>query len=221
MKVFKTKKQETEFFRSILHRYEIGSRLSDEDAMDLAALLERYPDRDQKVGAGISHFTSRENTYGGRGFFLHRKDGSSTDFSYLRCINGRPPHKQEVARAFRRCIQGDVLERKRELFFLHGPILPCPITGERLEIHTAHMDHKAPLTFEVLLHTFLATKALDYDDVVLSTGSDNQECPAIVDAALRDEFRSYHNRVAILVPIAARANIALASKHRIGGRYGQ
>jgi hypothetical protein len=40
MKTFKTKKAETEYYRAMLNRYPFGSRLNDEDAKDLAALLD-------------------------------------------------------------------------------------------------------------------------------------------------------------------------------------
>jgi hypothetical protein len=119
--------------------------------------------------------------------------------------------------AFREAVRDDVFDRKRAAFS-NGPVV-CPITGETLDFSDAHMDHKAPLTFEVLLHAFLAAKALDYDAVPISPSADNQEFPIIADTALVTEFREYHNRIAILIPITARENISLASKHRIGSTY--
>lgn len=45
----------TAFFRAILNRYCTGERVNDDDALDLAALLERHTEYVAKVGSGASH----------------------------------------------------------------------------------------------------------------------------------------------------------------------
>lgn len=46
----------TDFFKEMLARYRSGDRISDVDALDLAALLERHDEFAQKVGSGTDHF---------------------------------------------------------------------------------------------------------------------------------------------------------------------
>jgi hypothetical protein len=43
----------TAFFAAMLNRYEIGDRVSLEDATDLTALLERHAEHEEKVGMGL------------------------------------------------------------------------------------------------------------------------------------------------------------------------
>lgn len=46
----------TAFFKAMLNRYRPGERVSDEDGLDVAALLERHTEHVAKVGCGVSHF---------------------------------------------------------------------------------------------------------------------------------------------------------------------
>jgi hypothetical protein len=86
----------TAFFRAMLNRYEIGSRVSEEDALDLAALLKLHSEYAEKVGAGISHFEVRRPPEEGfqslskQCFWVVRMDGSVIDFSYKSCLEKKP-----------------------------------------------------------------------------------------------------------------------------------
>ncbi len=107
----------TAFFKEILGRYRAGDRISDVDALDLAALLERHDEFAQKVGCGTDHFSAMMTEHGTPCFRIERKDGTGTDFSYRHCITQRPPsRKQEVSQAFRRVVRFD-LYRARDRFF--------------------------------------------------------------------------------------------------------
>lgn len=62
----------------------------------LNELLQNHPRVAEKVGRGISHFVVEFSTVGSlsrlppsKHFVLHRVDGTSTDFSYNKCINSR------------------------------------------------------------------------------------------------------------------------------------
>jgi hypothetical protein len=97
---FPTKEAATAFFKEMLARYRVGDRISEVDALDLAALLERHHEFAQKVGCGIDHFSVMITEHGTSCFRIQRKDGTGTDFSYRHCITQRPPsRKQEVLQA--------------------------------------------------------------------------------------------------------------------------
>lgn len=85
---FSNKKEATEFFRTMLYRYKPKQRVSDQDARDLAALLKRHSEYDEKVGTGISHFEVMNADYGTQCFRIIRLDGTGTDFSFIHCITG-------------------------------------------------------------------------------------------------------------------------------------
>lgn len=70
----------------MLNRYRPGERVSDEDGLDVAALLERHTEYIAKVGCGVSHFQVMMTEHGTQCFRIIRTDGSGTDFSYPHCI---------------------------------------------------------------------------------------------------------------------------------------
>lgn len=105
---FKTQGEATAYFKDMLNRYSPGERVTDEDGLDLAALLERHTEYVEKVGCGIHCFEVMMTEHGTQCFRIVRNDGTGTDFSYPHCIRGRAPsRKQEVSQAFRRVVRFD------------------------------------------------------------------------------------------------------------------
>lgn len=85
----------TAFFKDMLNRYAIGGRVSDEDAADLSALLERHDDRDEKIGTGIAYFevnTPPDDVpqFSQRCFWIVRNDETKIDFSIGHCLERKP-----------------------------------------------------------------------------------------------------------------------------------
>lgn len=209
----------TSFFKAMLNRYRPGERVNDEDGLDLAALLERHTEYAAKVGCGVSHFEVMLTEHGTQCFRIARTDGSGTDFSYPHCIAQRPPtRKQEVSQAFRRAVRFD-LYRARDVFFaVHvgsDGCVSCAVTGDRIASDAGHMDHRPPMTFEVIVTTFLAGRGMSLEDVPLSSGQDDQVSPEVTDEILCEAFRSYHTSVARLDFVKHTVNLAQASRNRL------
>jgi hypothetical protein len=82
----------TLFFRSMLNRYAIGDRLSDNDSRDLTALLKRHDEVDEKVGVGVSYFKVdlAPKPHSGRCFWIVRTNGTEIDFSVPHCLLEKP-----------------------------------------------------------------------------------------------------------------------------------
>jgi len=82
----------TAFFKAMLNRYKIGDRVIDSDAEDLAALLNRHEELDEKTGVGISYFKVdvAPDPYSGRCFWIVRRNGSEVDLSYPHCLKVKP-----------------------------------------------------------------------------------------------------------------------------------
>ena len=59
-RVFEKAGDATAFFSAMLNRYSIGDQVSDIDALDLAALLNRHEEKDEKIGSGIAYFEVNE-----------------------------------------------------------------------------------------------------------------------------------------------------------------
>jgi len=215
---FPNQKQAREYFQGILYRYEIGIVIPDPDHSDLAALLVRHPEASQKIGAGISYFTVMNAAQGTQCFCLHRADGTSTDFSMGSCITGKGPTRfQEVSQAFRAIVSPDIHSQRDTLFANHGSdgAIECAVSGKLITREQGHMDHRPPLTFQVIVRTFLVANNLRVNDVQLSESSDNQFTTTLEAPEIAEKFREYHSSVATLDFVAKSINLAQSSKHRI------
>jgi hypothetical protein len=216
---FESQGDATAFFKAMLNRYEPGERVSNEDALDVAALLERHTEYRAKIGCGVSHFQVFMTEHGTQCFRIVRLDGSGTEFSYPHCISQRPPtRKQEVSQAFRWAVRFDLYNARDAFLAEHrgaDGLVTCAASGERIGRDQGHMDHRPPMTFEVLVTTFLASKGMSLDDVPLTTARDDQVSSEVTDEVLREEFCAFHKRVARLDFVKKSINLAQASRNRI------
>lgn len=216
---FANQLEATAFFKTMLNSYRPGDNVAEIDALDLVALLERHDEYEQKVGSGVGHFTVVMTEHGTQCFRIERTDGSGTEFSYRHCITQRPPtRKQEVSSAFRWAVRLDLFKKRDEFFAEHKDaegLIICAETGERISREQAHMDHRAPMTFEVIVTTFLAAKGLAVEHVPLTSGQDNQVTAEITDSDLREEFRRYHAQVALLDLVKNTANLSQSARNRM------
>lgn len=78
-----------DYFKAMLNRYRPGDYVSGKDSADLASLLMRHNEYEEKLGSGIDHFEVMHADYGTQCFCIVRTDGSRIDFSYQRCIDRR------------------------------------------------------------------------------------------------------------------------------------
>lgn len=85
-KSFASRLEASAFFGAMLERYLPGDIVSEEDAADLASLLDRHPDAVDKIGCGIDHFEVQSADYSSHCFRVVRKDGTWARFSYHACV---------------------------------------------------------------------------------------------------------------------------------------
>ena len=217
---FKNQGLATDYFMAMLNRYRPGDRVSDADALDLAALLERHPEYKTKVGGGVDHFeVMKDKKHGSQCFRVVRADGSGSEFSYYSCISGNPPtRKQEVSRAFREVVRFDLYNARDKFIAEHADqdgLFTCAVTGERISREDGHIDHRAPTTFEVIVTMFLAARGMSLDQVPITKGQDDQVSPEITDKNLAEDFRKFHARVAQLDFVKKNIHLAQAPRQRI------
>lgn len=208
-----------EFFKEMLGRYTPGDRVNDDDALHLAALLERHDEYSQKVGCGVDHYEVMRTTEGTQCFRIVRTDGTGTDFSYLYCIRGQPPaRKQEVSQALRQAIRLDLYRARDKFFAEHRGSdgrVECAVTKERILPKEGHMDHRPPLTFEVIVATFLEARGLSFDRIPITDGADEQVAPQLTDEGMREDFRRYHAAIARLDFVKDSVNLAQSARERV------
>jgi len=87
-KEFATKTAVTEFIKSILYKYNLNDALVGDDFDFVLELLERRPDREEKIGVGVKELVVRrhEKWRNTRCFYVVRADGSSIAFGYRGCL---------------------------------------------------------------------------------------------------------------------------------------
>jgi len=96
--------------KNILHSYHIFETLNPSDFKYMINLLNNHPRAKQKIGIGISYIKIIKSKFNKFAFQIVRKDGSTTDFSYLKCVNRAiPSHLQDIKKACRNAISDDIL----------------------------------------------------------------------------------------------------------------
>jgi hypothetical protein len=85
---FARKGDAEKYLMDMLHRYDVGDKVSANDAIILTAALALHPDAEAKIGCGISHFSARSADFGTKCFWVNRVDGTTEKFSFRSCIYG-------------------------------------------------------------------------------------------------------------------------------------
>ena len=210
--VFASKKDTKAYFRSMVARYADGQRIELEDDAVLRDLICLHPERAQKIGSGISHFTvATDNEWGRtRHFVIVRLNGESTDFSYHTCIDGTNM-RQDVFAALRFAVRHQVADFKRDAFTAME--MPrCPFHGSELTEEEAHVDHMAPHTFFAIVDKFLNIQGLTLDTLLLVDNADNQLVRELRDPETIKIWQDYHRANARLRLTSSRANLSEARK---------
>lgn len=200
---FKTQKAAVEFFQVLLYK----GLFSDADDAALRALVKRHPEYELKAkGREPVSFFVGSNEYGGRCFYLKRPDGTTTDFSFLTCIKGKPSKMAEFKKACRTAVVQDILNEKSLLLAKHGYV--CAVTGEALSPEDVHVDHAPPYEFDDIVRLFIAECGVDVESVDIPLGGDNDHVTRFGDEAVADAFRFHHWMCARLRIVSKRVNLS-------------
>jgi len=166
------------------------------------------------MGCGIFSFRKIKSSYGKGEFEIIRKDGSTTDFSYVKCIT--PRNKEYyVKSACRNAISPDILEFKVKYFRENkdneGKIL-CPLTKQKIAINESHVDHAPPNTFEFIFRNWKKDRGIDSGSIEIIGGEDGEEKKSFKNHELTKSFIKYHNERANLRVVSAIGNLSNSKK---------
>jgi len=227
--VFKTQSRALAHFKDILHTYADGDRIADSGHHnDLTHLLGRYDPileavgEPLKGGGQIDHFERRLNTgtgWSSPGFWVVRKDGSETDFSYIDAVKGKPKGaSQDFYNACREAVALDLIQAKKNAFKKYGDAhgrVACELTGKLVAIDDAHLDHAWPY-FSHMVSGFRAARgwSTDIPVAVVSEPADGQMKAVFNDQTIADAFRDFHHSQAVLRILSKEANLQTASAAR-------
>lgn len=217
--IFKTQKEATKFFKDMLNRYRDNETVNNEDYEILLNLIERHPEAEQKIGCGIKRFYRAQTDMPTSCFWLEREDGTCTDFSYGSCVRAKGKTLfQEFMEACRDAVKDDLIETKNTYFSDNADKegkVECAITGEKITEEESHLDHMKPLTFQVIVTTFIKANNIIIDRNMLSDSHDGQFQTTFVNQEIKERFRNYHNGVAVLRVIRKGVNLQLGPSERI------
>lgn len=193
------KKQAIARCHEIVDRTDDHESVTDDDFEFLIWLLDRHPRAAEKIGNGVDRFSVQTIAMGThtRGFVVHRIDGSSTDFSYYKCVSA-PNEAGQVRQAMRRAVADQVIAFKRASV-AQGPLV-CQVTSEPLTWYTAHVDH-APPVFLTLADRWAASVG-GYPAIRLSPAKDGEIGRALEDPEPWQAFHQEHARLRIVSRLA-------------------
>lgn len=177
----------------------------------IGQVFPNHPEWDEKMGIGIDHLEVRPDGYGGRCFFIVRKDGSFTDISFVASIS--PPKKEtDVKRACRAVIR-PLIEKVRDQIKL--PFI-CPITGETvLDRRNIHIDHY-DLTFRELFDEWVKGKDMGaLYEATRKSNKDNDTNTYFDNEEICRDFLEFHNQHTHLRAVSRRANLSIFKKSSI------
>lgn len=204
---FASKREATEAIRKVLYAYGIGERVTDDEHCEfLSDILAMHPEDTAKIGCGVSHF-SVESNGPTRGFWLTRTDGTRTDFSVFACLT--PPSRRSNALAAMRLAVAPSIRRFRESC---GATM-CALTGDPLDIRTAHIDHADP-TFIELAEAFAASIGSHLVNIAVAPTTDGSTKTELADDGVRAAWVKYHDERATLRAVLPLANLS----RKRGGR---
>lgn len=203
-------------FKEILNRLPIGTVLTGNDYGDVAALLSGHPRAQEKIGPGIERLTVDENDADGRCFHIIRTDGSKDNFSYKKCVVGDPSPFTSFSLACRRAVEDDLYQFKVTYFDENQNAdqkVKCPETKKWIAFEEAHVDHRSPQSFSVIVKFFIDMKGVDVGGVQYErVGLYGNE---FSEASLAEAFRAWHKKTAVLRVIEAGRNLAKAPLARV------
>ena len=199
------------YYRQILNSGEVSRLLNEFEFAALMDLLSLHPRSVDKIGSGVHAFTIELNEYKKRAFILHRVDGSKEDFSYLKCIDGDHNPFTEFSKACRRSVENRL--RLWKVNQMNGNVAKCAITGKIITIDQAHVDHKPPQTFSVIVKSFVVARDIDLSSVKYVRKNINGV--ELEDVNLASDFDQFHTRMAVLRIVCATENLKASSAARV------
>lgn len=223
---FNTKKSAIEFYRGILNKYAPKAFVSDEDFGFLVDLISYnsdetsveiknsemdFADEDGEIFIEIDDiFVDYHPIYKKTKCFYVLFGEEEWLFSYLLAINGDLSDERKFYISCRNSITNTLRNFKIKLF-KNKPV-KCAVTKSVLTWEDSQVDHKSPMTFSVIVKTFLKSRDIEVADVNLSYESGIWR---FSDKIFEQEFVEYHNKVALLRIISSKENQKLASKARL------
>jgi len=201
----KKKKKKIEKSREILKKY--TNEVTDlNDYNFLLDLFQNHADWKEKKGVGIDSISVIETKYKNKCFQINRIDGTSTDISFMNCINIKSK-KKDIYNACRNAIRSEIVKfKKRNLV---AGVSMCPFTGDILNFENVHIDHY-DMTFNDMFNIWISNYNEDY--LYSKIKKDNEIGVKFIDSKIVEDFKKFHNENTKLRMVSTFANLSILKK---------
>lgn len=204
----KTKTARRTLTKTILNGVTVDTPIAGDDLAVVLGILAGHPSAAEKVGVGITSIHVELGYMGTKGFHITRTDGSTTDFSYLKCL--RPDSaKGAVERGCRAAVHADIVLFRTNWEWTDGC---CHLTGLPIKSDDAEVHHAPPM-FDRLVQAWVATRGGFEVVGDRMQGGDN----LIGDLLSYDDTESwldYHRTHAVLMVVHKTANASIEAARR-------
>ena len=180
-----------------------------EDKKFLASIFINHPNWLQKRGVGVKDISRMKTAYGKICFQIIRKDGTSTDISFIESITPSSS-LQKIKRACRTACKSEIL-RFRDT--INWGIDKCPFSNKILYKDNTDIDHY-DMSFKELFSEWIKNKDKKYLESKLSKSEDNTFEDYFIDENLNKDFLDFHNKNTHLRAVDKNINRSLLNKSK-------
>ncbi len=198
-----------------MNSYQKGDELINSDFEMVFNLLKNHPDSERKIGCGIEKIVVENGGYNYNCFHLVRQDSSKEDFSYRKCISGEQNDFSLFSQACRKAVEDDLKEIKQKYFKENSKngFVKCQDSAELINFDNAHVDHRQPNTFSVIVDRFIELNRIELSNIEYDR-IDNYG-HSLIDKVLEKQFRDYHVEKANLRVVNKNRNLSRSYQARI------
>jgi hypothetical protein len=180
-----------------------------------------HPEAREKIGVGIDRMFIDSDGHGSRCFWVRRTDGTTTGWSYRKCV-AHPNHHMRVTRVFRWLVI-DQTQAFRDEAFETRERVPCAISQKLVVKDEAQVDHRPPDTFAELTQRFLKERGLSEDDLAVVPVPHDAFFDTFGNEGLAEAWQEFHEEHAVLQITDGAANLRqghafMAQKRAAGHR---
>lgn len=180
----------------------------------LSGLLAMHPKAGVKIGAGIASFEIRINdTFRkSRTIWVHRVDGTDDNFSYKECLQPSSPLRR-FSGACRLSVRGQIEEWKR-VHTAGRECWYCSVMDKKFDVVSMEVDHKPPLTFNVLVRDFIIKHGIDINRIEYIDADDKTGNKFAYDF-IEYSWQRFHDKYAELWLLSKQGHAHVTRKRKV------
>jgi hypothetical protein len=205
-----TKKEQLEFCKLILNKYDLGHVIV-EEKNKLIEIFKNHPDWEQKRGVGGKYIFINKSDYGHRCFFIKRIDNTITDISFIKAINSKSETDlSKIKKACRSAIVSEIIKFKKENVILGES--RCEFSNEILTSENINIDHY-DLTFIDMFNLWIKNQDINQLVLFLNKSGDLEQSYYFTDDNIVKTFIEFHNNNCKLRAVTKHINQVVLRKN--------